>query len=235
MTSENLNNPWILFESGAIAKGVTSNRVYTLTIDLEPESIKPPLGQFNATKPTCADMWKLVESINNFSDKDALDREKLLRAFNAFWPEFETRFEEIISNTKSEAAPSPRRSTDEMLNEILDIVRGLARDSENTILQKELSFQILHLLQHSKYDRKHSGNPFITNSYYPYGMSDQSYVSSGKINPIFNVIVDHQKLLNRSMNIDKPEQQATEDEGTDKSRMRTDSDDQPENDKKEGE
>ena len=129
LTSENLNNPWILFESGAIAKGVTSNRVYTLTIDLEPEAIKPPLGQFNATKPTREDMLKLVESINNFSEKDALDKDKLLRAFNAFWPEFEARFEEIISKTKSEATPSPRRSTDEMVSEILDIVRGLARDS----------------------------------------------------------------------------------------------------------
>lgn len=129
LTSENLNNPWILFESGAIAKGVTSNRVYTLTIDLEPEAIKPPLGQFNATKPTHDDMWKLVESINNFSEKDALDKDKLLRAFNAFWPDFEARFEEIISKTKSEATPSPRRSTDEMVSEILDIVRGLARDS----------------------------------------------------------------------------------------------------------
>ena len=34
LTKANLNKPWILFESGALAKGLNSNRVYTFLIDL---------------------------------------------------------------------------------------------------------------------------------------------------------------------------------------------------------
>src|SRR5690606_36300357 len=49
LTKENLNAPWILFEAGALAKGLTSNRVITLLIDLEVADIRDPLAQFNHT------------------------------------------------------------------------------------------------------------------------------------------------------------------------------------------
>jgi len=52
LTQQNKNKPWILFESGALAKGITSNRVCTFLIDLQPTDIENPLAQFNATVPT---------------------------------------------------------------------------------------------------------------------------------------------------------------------------------------
>jgi len=44
LTKANLNNPWILFESGALAKGLTSNRVYTFLVDLKPNDVKDLLA-----------------------------------------------------------------------------------------------------------------------------------------------------------------------------------------------
>lgn len=64
LTRDNKDKPWILFEAGALAKGLTSSRVYTLLIDLKPENIKDPLAQFNHTLPTKDDLYKLVLSIN---------------------------------------------------------------------------------------------------------------------------------------------------------------------------
>lgn len=49
LTSENKESPWILFESGALAKGLNSSRVCTFLIDLEPADLGNPLAQFNHT------------------------------------------------------------------------------------------------------------------------------------------------------------------------------------------
>jgi len=43
LTKENKDKPWILFEAGAIAKGLSSSRVCTFLIDLEPiDLVNPP-------------------------------------------------------------------------------------------------------------------------------------------------------------------------------------------------
>ena len=199
LTKENLNNPWILFESGAIAKGVTSNRVYTLTIDIEPEAIKPPLGQFNATKPTREDMLKLIESINKFGEREALDANKLHCAFDAFWPQFEKRFQEIIDTTDAEPIPSPQRSVNEMLTEILDIVRGLARDSISGGTPNYFSDELL--------------NPFLIhynqNPYEPFCING-SYISEKDLNNQIKQSLSNafsrqraQRKISKSHNIEK--------------------------------
>lgn len=51
LTQENKNRPWILFEAGALMKGLTVNRVCTFLIDLEPKDVEDPLAQFNHTFP----------------------------------------------------------------------------------------------------------------------------------------------------------------------------------------
>src|ERR1043165_153842 len=44
LTQENKNRPWILFEAGALAKGLSSNRVCTLLIDLKSADLEDPLA-----------------------------------------------------------------------------------------------------------------------------------------------------------------------------------------------
>ena len=49
ITQENKNKPWILFEAGALNKGLTSNNVCTLLINLSASDIQAPLSEFNHT------------------------------------------------------------------------------------------------------------------------------------------------------------------------------------------
>lgn len=64
LTKENKNKPWILFESGALAKGISSNRVCTFLVDLKPTDIENPLAQFNHSLPNKNGVWDLVRTIN---------------------------------------------------------------------------------------------------------------------------------------------------------------------------
>jgi hypothetical protein len=60
LTKENKDNPWILFESGALAKGLSVNRVCTFLIDLSPADLANPLAQFNHTIPDQDGMKSLL-------------------------------------------------------------------------------------------------------------------------------------------------------------------------------
>jgi len=64
LTKENRENPWILFESGALAKGLSANRVCTFLIDLSPADIENPMAQFNHTMPDKEGMRSLLDTIN---------------------------------------------------------------------------------------------------------------------------------------------------------------------------
>lgn len=131
LTRENLNAPWILFESGAIAKGVSSSRVCTLLIDVKPEDISPPLSQFNATLPSHESMFNLVKTINEASGDNKLSEDHLRRAFDVYWPLFDKEFKKILKETelKSSTTPTPSRSQNDILSEILTTVRRIERNS----------------------------------------------------------------------------------------------------------
>ncbi len=75
-------------------------------------------------------MWKLVKTINLAGGADALADTRLEKAFNHWWPEFETRFAKIRDKHKT-FKKAPERSVDNMVVEILEISRALQRNMES--------------------------------------------------------------------------------------------------------
>lgn len=126
LTKENKSKPWILFESGALAKGLTSNRVCTFLIDLEPTDLENPLAQFNHTFPSRDSIWELVRTINLTSKEHALKESILSKVFDTYWPQFEESFGKIIKGTP-ESTSSPKRKGDDIMLDVLSTVRMLDR------------------------------------------------------------------------------------------------------------
>lgn len=126
LTKENLNKPWILFESGAVAKGLSDNRVCTLLIDLEHRDVSSPLSQFNHTLPTKLGIRDLVFTLNNALGENAIDHGILSEVFETFWPKFEASFNDILATTNN-PAPVVEREEKDILTEILSSVRGMDR------------------------------------------------------------------------------------------------------------
>jgi hypothetical protein len=76
LTPENKNAPWVLFEAGALAKGLPTNKVCPLLIKLAPSDLEPPLAHFQWTRPDKKnDMWNLIETINEHRNKDKITTE----------------------------------------------------------------------------------------------------------------------------------------------------------------
>lgn len=126
LTQENRDRPWILFESGALAKGLSSNRVCTFLIDLKPSDLEDPLAQFNHTLPERSSIWELVRTRNNCLDSAALDERILEQVFTTYWGQFESRFASALEKYPPSAKSEPRPK-DSILAEILDNTRQLHR------------------------------------------------------------------------------------------------------------
>lgn len=124
LTTTNLENPWILFEAGALAKGLSHNRVCTFLVDVKPTDINPPLSQFNHTFPTKDGLWKLVKTLNKSLDDSKLAEKILSKVFETYWPQFNARFGEILEETKNDKKLIVKDDKD-MLQELLYMSRSL--------------------------------------------------------------------------------------------------------------
>ncbi len=138
LTQENKNKPWILFEAGALAKGLSDSRVCTFLIDLQPHDLQDPLAQFNATLPNKAAIKKLVANINARVESKPLSAPIFEQVFETYWPQFERDFNAILAATMPEAEPEPRPKED-ILNEILNATRSLTRRLNNLEASSNIS------------------------------------------------------------------------------------------------
>lgn len=123
LTQENKNKPWILFECGALAKGLSTNRVCTLLVDLGSGDITDPLAQFNHTLPNETGMKELVITINAALGEQALSESVLSNVFKTYWPQFEAGFADILQQYPPENEVPPL-SERELLSEILSVTRS---------------------------------------------------------------------------------------------------------------
>jgi hypothetical protein len=64
LTLTNQRAPWLMFESGALAKHLKSARLIPLCIDLEPADVTSPLADWQARKLNREDMLRVVQDIN---------------------------------------------------------------------------------------------------------------------------------------------------------------------------
>ena len=129
LTAENLNSPWILFETGSLSNGLSDKRVCTFLIDINAADVEQPLSQFNHTEPNRDSVFNLVKTINGRLGDKQLEPETLKTVFDTYYPQFEKQFSEIITKTKVSEDDSNKsiaiRSEQEMLEEVLITVRRL--------------------------------------------------------------------------------------------------------------
>ncbi|MBK1683759.1 toll/interleukin-1 receptor domain-containing protein [Rhodoferax fermentans] len=154
LTQENKNRPWILFEAGALAKGLSSNRVCTLLVDLKTTDIEDPLAQFNHTLPDRDGLWQLVKTLNASLGIIGLDERILDQVFATYWPQFEKKFTEVLT-TIPIGQKTEQRSEKNLLTEILENTRFLnqkVRNLELNIEQKDNYSDYVRIKQSNLYN-----------------------------------------------------------------------------------
>jgi hypothetical protein len=112
MTEENLTNPWIMFEAGAISKVVEEGLVYPIVFKR-------------------AEVRQLLTTINNAAEETTLNERHLEEAFSMWWPELEKKVAAISSAVQ---LPSePHRKDSDLLRENLELTRSLVTEHQRLI------------------------------------------------------------------------------------------------------
>lgn len=133
LTPDNLDSKWIHFESGALFK-TPDARIWTFLTDLKNQDVPPPLSKFQHTQAEKVETLSLIKAINSrLKDVggEPVREDILVEMFNAFWESF---YKQIQDSRKLEAKLATntepimvQREEDDILAEILDIVRGQQR------------------------------------------------------------------------------------------------------------
>ncbi len=149
LTPENLHSDWILYEAGALGKSLKNGKVVPYLFQLEKNDVKPPLSQFQMEIADNEGTRALINSINFLIDSP-ISSERLERAFDTYWGEFEEKIKSI-STTIPVAENEYKRSNEDYLDEILTILRtqeaekmgGFPRAGKiSPIVEQNLIFQI---------------------------------------------------------------------------------------------
>jgi hypothetical protein len=127
VTSANQHRPWLNYEAGKISKGRRGNKVIPLLFDIDGADLAPPLGQFQYKSLfDHDDMLKFTIDVARALDAD-LERDELIDAFDARWPQLHERLDEIRKEAGSTVRYKPREDG-EKLDELLGMMRGLRSD-----------------------------------------------------------------------------------------------------------
>ena len=123
ITNENVNEPWILFEAGALSSAIGKSHVCPILFDFDPSSLSGPLSQFQATKFEKNDILELLKTINKNIDSLKLKENQLIETFEVWWP----NLEEKIAKVPSSSSKKPERTEKEMLEEIVMFTRAFSQ------------------------------------------------------------------------------------------------------------
>jgi DNA recombination protein RmuC len=125
LTSDNVREPWILFEAGALSKTIDDRtRLCTYLLGgLQPKDIEAPLGLFQATKAEKEDTRKLLHTINSAVSDEPICKDDLNDVFDAMWPKLRDTLDRLPPGGSQVQA---KRTIDDMLAEILELTRAAA-------------------------------------------------------------------------------------------------------------
>jgi hypothetical protein len=103
ITRDNLREPWINFEAGAISKAIDKSSVSPFLFGVDPSKLEGPLQQFQATIYEQEDVFNLIRSINARLDEEHQVAFEVLRnEFDAWWPKLKKRLDEILASQQLE-------------------------------------------------------------------------------------------------------------------------------------
>jgi hypothetical protein len=121
VTKDNLASPWILFESGALAKSMEDGRVIPLLLDLDFKEVSGPLAQFQAKKADQTGIRELVFGLNK-SAPESEPEERLGQIFDPLYAQFGTAVDAIPASETGQKATRPQG---EILEELVSSVRNV--------------------------------------------------------------------------------------------------------------
>ena len=92
----NMGAPWLNFEAGVLSKSLDVSKVIPLLIDVEKSELdNGPLAQFPSAIFEKNEMYQILETINEKTEKGRLSKERLRNTFDIWWPKLKLDIKSI--------------------------------------------------------------------------------------------------------------------------------------------
>ncbi len=124
LTPDNVNEPWILFEAGALGTKFGRSKVCPLLWRISATDLKGPLSHFQSCALNADDMLRLVGDINKQLNSSISD-ERLVSTFELWWPKLEEKLSSIHETAPLDSSSGKSRGDRDLLEEVLQRVRAL--------------------------------------------------------------------------------------------------------------
>lgn len=131
VTKDNLVEPWLMFEAGALSKRMEESFVCPFLLGVKRSDIMGPLAQFQSTVFDKNDILKLLATINNSCQDGAIREEVLEKSFETWWPELEKKLKVIEKAPVEKQEASAFLQKDKILEELLELSRRIQRNLSN--------------------------------------------------------------------------------------------------------
>jgi TIR domain len=132
LTKDNMSSPWINFEAGALGKSLGIGKVAPVLLDVTRADVEGPISQFqNSLLTDRDDMRQFIRDLAAMNP--GVPDESVDALFSVKWPELET----VIDRAAGMDSPTTSRSTESMLEEVLEHVRSLRRLGSPFVLDEQ--------------------------------------------------------------------------------------------------
>jgi hypothetical protein len=103
VTRDNMREPWINFEAGAISKALDKSSVSPFLFGVDASKLVGPLQQFQATVYEQEDIFNLLRSINTrLAAEDQVPYEVLRNEFDVWWPKLKKQIDDVLATQQFE-------------------------------------------------------------------------------------------------------------------------------------
>jgi hypothetical protein len=128
VTRENAKSPWINFEGGALSREIDKGFVSPFLFNMKRSELQGPLAQFQNTLNEGTEIFRLLSDINNRQENGSrLGEASLKTAFEMWWPHLKEALARIEQEDSGDPPPEIR-STNVMLEDLLELTMGLQRE-----------------------------------------------------------------------------------------------------------
>lgn len=125
VTSKQVDSPWVPLEAGYLLRAIDASNIQVVMVDFSLTDLSAPMGQLKAISVNREDILKLTHLINKRSlecGNQGVAEIELQTFFEIHWPKCESQLLKF-----GQQAPERMRSDREVLYEILELSRGIAR------------------------------------------------------------------------------------------------------------
>jgi len=141
LTPETSNSPWVLFESGALAKVLKDSIVCPYLFEMPIENLREgPLTQFNAVTADEQGTRRLIRAVNKSLESNFyLSEERLEKAFDKWWPDLKQKMDLIPKGVGLIGGPAVGSERENLGLDFVYKNRGPALEKFSEFLEAEIA------------------------------------------------------------------------------------------------